>query len=124
VRESAAVTWAASTGARELHAHMHCGQCRRRLAHMYGAHHGAALRVTHRRRKQRPGTAKGKSAIQAREAKALCLSRPPPASGATGMCYTVKAPNAWHCRGTQKTGNTYKGTDSMVQPGQGEPVAT
>ena len=23
------------------------------------------------------------------------------------MCYTEKAPNAWHRRGTQKTGNTY-----------------
>ena len=23
------------------------------------------------------------------------------------MCYTEKAPNAWHRRGTQNTGNTY-----------------
>ena len=28
-------------------------------------------------------------------------------AGAGAGCYTEKAPNAWHCRGTQKTGNTY-----------------
>ena len=37
------------------------------------------------------------------------------------MCYTKKAPNAWHCRGTRKTGNTYNqpkrpSTDTTHRP--------
>ena len=42
-------------------------------------------------------------------------------AGHPALCYTEKAPNAWHCRGTQKTGNTYNqpkrpSTDTTHRP--------